>query len=136
MRYMILLIKCTELKDTPKVLGTDETASITGIKAGFIRCLEEKLERPLQWVVCLFHCNELPLRHMFLKLGGATKSLNRFCEPVGKKLNGKVSTWLVKIFELIENANFAKLPDDIVDDLNLYQYYGYRLCRHVSILGP
>ena len=40
-----------------------------------------------------------------------------------KKLNGKVSTWPVKIFELIENANFPKLPDDISSD----QYYGYQI---------
>ena len=38
---------------------------MTGNKAGFIRCLEEKLGRPLQWVVCLLHCNELPLRQWF-----------------------------------------------------------------------
>ena len=42
-----------------------------------------------------------------------------------KKLNGKVSTWPVKNFEPIENANFPKLPGDIVDDLSSDQYYGY-----------
>jgi len=50
---------------------------------------------------------------------------------VGKKLNGNVSTWPVKIFEPIENANFPKLLDDIVDDLSLDQYYGYRICLEV-----
>jgi len=47
-------IKGTELSDTLKVVGTDGTASMMGNKAGFIRCLEEKLGRPLQWVVCFF----------------------------------------------------------------------------------
>ena len=115
------------LSDTLKVAGTDGTASMTGNKAGFIRCLEEKLGRPLQWVVCLLHCNELPLRHVFPELDGTTKSPDSFSEPVGKILNGKVSTWPVKNFEPIENANFPKLPDDIVDDLSSYQYYGYRI---------
>ena len=45
-------IKGTELSDTLKVVGTAGTASMTGNKAGSIRCLEEKLGRPLQWVVC------------------------------------------------------------------------------------
>jgi len=47
-----------------------------------------------------------------------------------EKLNGKVSTWLVKSFEPIENTNFPKLPDDIVD-LSSDQYYGYRICLAV-----
>ena len=76
-------IKSTELSDTLKVVGTDGTASMTGNKAGFIRCLEEKLGRPLQLVVCLLHCNELPLRHVFL-LDGTTKSPDSFSGPVGK----------------------------------------------------
>ena len=37
----------------------------------------------------------------------------------------------MKNFELIENANFPKLPDDIVDDLSSDQYYGYRICLAV-----
>ena len=61
-------IKGIELSHTLKVVGTDGTASMTGNKAGFIRCLEEKLGRPLQWAFCLLHCNELPLRHVFLEL--------------------------------------------------------------------
>jgi len=48
-----------------------------------------------------------------------------------KKLNGKVSTWPEKNFEPIENANFPKLPYDIVDDLSSDQYYGYRICLAV-----
>jgi len=83
-------------------------ASMTRNKAGFIRCSEEKLGRPLQWVVCLLHCNELPLRHVFLELDGTTISPDSFLGPVGKKLNGKVSTSPVKNFEPIENANFYR----------------------------
>ena len=78
--------------DTLNVVGIDGTASMMGNKAGFIRCLEEKLGRPLQWEVCLLHCSELPLRHVFLELDGTTKSPDSFSGPVGKKLNGKVST--------------------------------------------
>ena len=68
---------------------------------------------------------------MFLELDGTTKSPDSFSGPVGKKLNGKVSTWPVKNFEPSENANFPKLPDDIVDDLSSDQYYGYRICLAV-----
>ena len=64
---------------------------------------------------------------MFLELDGTTKSADSFSGPVGKNLNRKVSTWPVKNFEPIENANFPKWPDDIVDDLSSDQYYGYRI---------
>jgi len=52
-------IKGTGLSDTLKVVGTDGTASMTGNKAGFIRCLEEKPGRPLQWVVSPFFCTAM-----------------------------------------------------------------------------
>ena len=44
----------------------------------------------------------------------------------------------MKNFEPIENLNFPKLPDDIVDDLSSDQYYGYRICLAVmsGYLGP
>ena len=37
----------------------------------------------------------------------------------------------MKNFEPIENTNFPKLPDDIVDDLSSDQYYGYPICLAV-----
>ena len=41
-------IKDIELCDVLEVIGTDGTASMTGVKNEFIRCLEDKLARPLQ----------------------------------------------------------------------------------------
>ena len=40
----------------------DGTNNNTGKSNGIIRKLEENLGRPLQWLVCLLHCNELTLR--------------------------------------------------------------------------
>ena len=58
------IIVDTELQNKLAVVGTDGTASMTGKYNGFIRSLEELLNKPLQWVVCLLHTNELPLRHV------------------------------------------------------------------------
>jgi len=66
-------IEGTKLSGILKV-GTDRTVSMMENKTGFIRCLEKKLGRPLQWVVCPLHCNALPLRHVFLELDGITKT--------------------------------------------------------------
>ena len=50
----------TELHDKLTVVGTDGTAAMTGKFNGCIRKLEELLNKPLQWVICLLHTNELP----------------------------------------------------------------------------
>ena len=59
------IIKDTALQEKMLVVGSDCTAVMTGAHKRCIRTLEEFLRRPLQWVICLLHCNELPLRHVF-----------------------------------------------------------------------
>lgn len=51
----------------------------TGKQNGIIRSLEMQLNRPLQWLVCLLHMNELPFSHLFKHLDGSTNS------PIGFK---------------------------------------------------
>ena len=84
-------IEDTELERTLDIVGTDGTRVNTGKWSGAIRTLEELLGRPLQWVICLLHTNELPLRHVFTNLDGTTKSPDSFSGPIGVKLGGVVS---------------------------------------------
>ena len=49
----------TELEDKLAIVGTNGTAGIIGKYNGCIRHLEELIHRPLQWIVCLLHTNEL-----------------------------------------------------------------------------
>src|SRR6218665_2399199 len=69
-----------------KVVGCDGTNVSTGHTAGVIRRLEESFEHTLQWLVCLLHANELPLRHLFEALDGATTGPRGFSESLGKRL--------------------------------------------------
>ena len=62
----------TELEDRLAIIGTDGTACITGKYNGCIRHVEELLHRPLQWIVCLLHTNELPLIYVFATLDSST----------------------------------------------------------------
>ena len=64
-KEVYMSIKKTKLADKIKIIGTDGTACMTGKFNGFIRSLEELVNKPLQWVICLLHANELPLRHIF-----------------------------------------------------------------------
>ena len=77
------------------IIGSDGTATMTGPTRGCIAPLEALLRRPLQWVICLLHCNELPLRHVFKALDGTTKSPDSFAGVIGSHLNGTVSNWEV-----------------------------------------
>ena len=67
-------VKDTERESNLSIIGSDGTATMTGPTRGCIASLEPLLQRPLQWVICLLHCNELPLRHVFKALDETTKS--------------------------------------------------------------
>ena len=87
-----------------------------------IASLEALLQRPLQLVICLLHCNELPLRHVFKALDGTTKSTDSFAGVIGSHLNGTISDWKVANFKLICNQNFPLVPTSVIDELSADQY--------------
>ena len=125
------IIKNTALQEKLLVVGSDGTAVMTGAHKGCIRTLEELLKRPLQWVICLLHCNELPLRHVFMFLDGTTKSPDSFSGPIGQKLSDNVRSWPVANFKRIHNPGFPELPNDVIDDLSTDQHYAYRICMAI-----
>ena len=69
-----------------QAIGCDGTNVITGTKNGVIVALERALSRPLQWIVCQLHGNELPLRYLMQKLDGKTSGPTGFTEEIGKAL--------------------------------------------------
>ena len=94
-------IKDTSLQDNLAAVGSDGTAVMTGAHNGAIRNLEELCERSVQSFIFLWHCNELPLRHVFQALDGTTSSPDSFSGPVGKSLKSCVSEW--GIAELLQH---------------------------------
>ena len=113
-------------------MGTDGTGSMTGPHSRFIRSLEVLLNKPLQWSICLLHCNELPLQHILTILDGTTRSPDSFSDPIGKLLGTDVSEWPVVGFKRIQKTNFAILPDKVIEDLSADQKYAYKICLAVS----
>lgn len=88
----------TELENRLSLVKADGTNVNTGHRNGSIRYLEMFLGKPLQHDICLLHLNELPLRHVFMKLDGTTKGPDKFAGSIGSKLNGNVSEWKVVKF--------------------------------------
>ena len=130
-KEVYMSIKNTELAEKIKIIGTYGTACMTGKFNGFIRSLEELVNKPLQWVICLLHANELPLRYIFIHLDGTTNSPATFAGPIGKKLGGVVSDWPIVQFKSIPNPYFPEVPQQVLDDLSRDQYYSYRICTAV-----
>jgi len=126
-------IQDTNLAENLNILGSDGTAVMTGCITGCITSLEEMLGRPLQWTICLLHCNELPLRHVFKTLDGITKSPDSFSGVIGQQLTGSVSNWGVAEFRPIPNPSFPLLSNDTVQDLSSDQYYAYRISMAVTL---
>lgn len=98
-------------------------------KAGIIKLLESKLQRPLQWLVCQLHANELTLRHLFEHLDGTTTGPKSFSGPIGKTLNN-CEYLPVKTFSAITCC----LPDitKARDDLSTDQLYLLEMCQGIS----
>lgn len=89
------------LLDELDVIGCDGTVTNTGWKTGVIRTIEEEIKRPLQWLICLLHLNELPFRHLFQTLDGETTGPKSFSGPIGSQLKN-CEKLPVKTFQSID----------------------------------
>jgi hypothetical protein len=96
---MILFIRATNSEDTIRAIGADGTAVNTGCKNGVISLIEKDLNRPLQWIICMFHLNELPLRHLFKMLDGSTSGPNTYKGIIGSAIEKDNKTTLDRIQE-------------------------------------
>jgi len=104
--------------DDVAAVGCDGTAVNTGRKGGVIKLLEDHFNKPLQWLICLLHTNELPLRHLMKELDGGTSGPEHFAGLIGKQLVG---------CELLDIVNFeaVQAPEINIDkkDLSCDQKY-------------
>lgn len=64
--------------DNLLAVGCNDTALNTEEKGGVLRRLKEKINKPVQCIVCQFYANELPLRHLVKRLDGKTSDPSKF----------------------------------------------------------
>jgi hypothetical protein len=108
-------------------VGCDGTNVNTGKKGGVITMLENKIGRPLQWLVCQLHANELPLRHLLEHVDGPTSGPTAFCGAIGKALATCEQLPVVQ-FDKIE----VEFPQVSSTDLSTDQQYLLQMCQAVS----
>lgn len=109
-------------------IGCDGTVCNTGRKGGIIRLYEEHLGRPLQWLICALHLNELPLRHIFQRLDGQTNGPKGFCGEIGKQLQFSTTLNIVKYNPIVPDL---PLPTHL-NNLSSDQQYLLDICNAVS----
>ena len=110
-------------------IGCDGTGVNTGRQNGVIRKLELHINQPLQWLVCLLHLNELPLRQLFKFYGHHTVGPNH--------MSGELSDTLINCASA-NVENFASIPNSIhefnLDNVMLStdQKYLYDICLAIN----
>jgi hypothetical protein len=86
------------------------------------------LGKPLHYLICQLHGNELPFRGVFYFYDWKNKGPQHWREPVGTSINDTVSSLPVVAFQPICFPDFPALSDGFVDDQSWDQKYLYRIC--------
>lgn len=110
-------------------IGCDGTVTNTGYKGGVIRHIELQLNKPFQWLICLLHANELPLRHLFKSLDGATFGPKVYSGPIGSSLLNCEKNPVIS-FSTIK-GNLPIILKEVVTQLSNDQKYLYEICSSI-----
>jgi len=122
----------TQSTDSLQAVVCDGTNNNTGVRNGIIRKMEEALGRPLQWLICLLHCNELPFRKFM-----STVDKARTTGP--STSTGIISSSLEYDPKGLPIANFqpvsgqvAAIEESVKKDLSTDQLYFLKACLAVQ----
>lgn len=106
----------------------DGTVNNTGKYGGIIRKLEESLRRPIQWIICLLHTNELPFRKYISVVGGGqtTGPSSSTC-PIMSDLSFDPMNLPISNFTPI-SGKVVGVTDEIMKNLSFEQLYLLKAC--------
>jgi len=132
MREIASVINETDSEESLQAILCDGTNVNTGRNNGIIRKLEQHLGKPLQWLVCMLHSNELPFRKYFNVIDEA--------ETTGPKTSrGSIADELNFDPRNILLVNFHSMPgkveevtDEVASNFTSDQLYFLRACLAVQ----
>ena len=84
--YLFHILNMYNSEESLSAALADGTGSNTSPDVGAIFTLETLLERPLSWLVCMLHFNELPLKHIEDKYVGKTAGPEMRKGDLGQKV--------------------------------------------------
>ena len=124
---ILLALKDYKSEETLRAVVCDGTVVNTGKNNGIIRNIENHIQRPVQWLICLLHCNELTLRKLIEVVEGRTTG--------PKTSEGKISDMLEFEPQQKPIIDFTpvpgvllKLADNVMNDLSTDQMYLLKIC--------
>ena len=122
-----------ESLDSIVAVVADGTNTNTGWKDGMIAHTERDLQRPILWLICQLHGNELGLRHYFDQCDGGfgTSGPDSFNGPIGKACKGELHLLDTVEFEKIETS-LDDLEDIVWKDLSCDQQLLYRWTKAIA----
>lgn len=121
------IIERTRSTETLRAVICDGTPVNTGNKNGIITLLELHLKRPLQWLICMLHFNELPLRKLFSVVDGKTTGPSSHEGPITKLLSFDPQTKPIINFQPIPGS-VVDVPETVTKDLSSDQLYLLKIC--------
>ena len=130
---MVEYLEATDQLCTVMVMGADSTATNTGPKGGVLVLFEKYRGRRVHWSICLLHTNEPPLRHLFMKLDGATSGVNSFKGPIGKSLvDVQDWEWNYSFTSIPDGPDLPTLPDEVLNNLSSDQKFLYYSAKSIK----
>lgn len=131
-KEIISVITSTHSEDSLLALVCDGTVLNTGKHNGIIRQIEQSVRRPVQWLICLLHTNELPFRKYLSLLDGG-------CTTGPSTSTGEITSALIFDPEDLPLAEFQPIPGKVLDvsdsvknDLSTDQKYFLEACLAVQ----
>src|SRR5215469_12117780 len=113
--------------DSLKALLCDGAPVNTGKMGGVLRFIEIHLQRPIQWLICLLHANELPFRHVLQKIDGKPTGPQTFQGNIGRAIQKDLTKCSITNFRPVV-SKIKHIPEDIVMQLSTDQKYLYDMC--------
>ena len=103
-----------------------------GKDGGVLRYLELNVGRPLQRMICLFHFNELPFRHLFEFYFGKTTGPRIFGGEFGKKITQDLTKLTIVDYSPISGCNIEHLSEQVICELSNDQKYLYNIAKAIE----
>ena len=129
---ILSVIRDTNSMDSLQAVVCDGTVCNTGKTGGIIRQLEEGIGRPLQWLICLMHTNELPLRKYISAIdGGRIKGPSGYSGEIMSSLNFDPKDLPIAKFKAVP-GEVVEVDDDVKKDLSSDQVYLLSACLAVQ----
>lgn len=129
---ILSVIANTNSASTLQAVVCDGTVNNTGKRNGVIRRLEEGITRPLQWLVCLLHTNELPFRKYISVIdGGFTTGPTSSTGAIMSALEFDPKDLPIAQFNAIP-GKVIDVIDEVKKDLSTDQIYLLRACLAVQ----